>query len=140
MIKELFGWLIAVCRRWAVGCSYDSKTDRARYGLSIICNLYLMGIVINVSVFITPVFFELVPGSILVVLYFITFILPLVFLKRVYPNDVAEFYIQRYQARDISHNTNQQLLALLFCLMGFFTMFGQLRRTPIVTTKKEADL
>jgi succinate dehydrogenase hydrophobic anchor subunit len=124
MIKELFGWLIAVCRRWAVGCSYDSKTDRARYGLSIICTFYVLGVIVNPAVYFETMMPSWLTEEVAGVVIIFLFIAPLYMLKRVYPNDVAELYINKYKARDQLHSAKQHLLAFLFCFGGWFTLAG----------------
>lgn len=125
MVKELFGWLIAVCRRWALGSSYDNKTSRARYGVALVCGAYILGVTIN------PVFYfglnipewvltdGVVEGGIIA-----SFVAPMLILRRVFKKNIADHYIQKYEAKSLAQNVKQQSIAFFFCFGGWFTLFG----------------
>jgi hypothetical protein len=130
MIKGIFGWLIAVCRRWAVGSSYKNKTSRAKCGLSLICSLYIMGSLLNIVLMIEPEFPSWMPYELFMVLIVAIWVAPLILLVRIYPNSTSEIYIKKYHPKGMAQNIKQQLLAFAFCLGGFFIMFGPLLIYP----------
>ncbi|MCW8108277.1 hypothetical protein OPS25_07195 [Alteromonas ponticola] len=124
MIKEFFGWLIAICRRWAVGSSYKNKTSRARWGLSLICSAYVLGIMLNLVFLFEPKVPKSLPKEVFSVLLIAIFIVPLLILNKTYPPEVADVYITKYTPQNLAQNVKQQLLALAFCIGGWLVLFG----------------
>lgn len=127
MIKEIFGWLIAVCRRWAIGSSHRNKTSRAIYGLSIICWLYMLGLAFHGLALVEPEFdlpSWMDSDSALATAVILLFVIPLTILKKVFKDNIVDAYIEKYKPKDLSHNTKQQLFAFLFCLVGWLMLFG----------------
>jgi len=126
-MKELFGWLIAVCRRWALGSSYDVKTSRAIYGISLVCAFYIFGICLNIIMFgggkYLNQYFDNWDQYLAPAIIFKGF-LPLIILKKIFYTDTVEYYIHKYEASDLKQNVRQQLLALIFVIGAWFIFFG----------------
>jgi hypothetical protein len=133
MMKEMFGWLIAVMRRWAMGCSDENKTARAIYGISVLCGLYITGFILNSLMFSDTDIPKWLPSWIITLLVTIFILLPLIIpltvlltLLRTYPKEVVEIYIKKYEPRDVSHCIKQHLVALLFFILSFLVMHGKI--------------
>lgn len=124
MIKEFFGWLIAVCRRWAIGSNNDNKTSRAKWGLSLICSLYIMGALLNAVFMIEPEFPSWMSYELFMVLIVVIWIAPLIVLLRVYPKNITDAYIKKYEPKNFKQNVQQQFLVLSFCIGGWLVLFG----------------
>jgi hypothetical protein len=125
MIKDFFGWLIAVSRIWAFGSTYENKTNRAIYGLSMTLSFYIIGLVVNSAFYFEPnvprlILSDGLVGGGLV----LSFILPLLILKRIFTKEVTEFYVQKYSAENNKPDYRQHFLAFLFNFAGWFTLAG----------------
>ncbi|CAH9068521.1 hypothetical protein PSECIP111951_04180 [Pseudoalteromonas holothuriae] len=123
-MKDTFGWLISVCRRWALGSSYNNKTSRAKLGLSLICALYMLGAAINLILFIEPMILKSIPKELLSILLIILICSPALVLFKLYPPEVVDAYVEKYKPKCFYDDIKQQLLALLFCLGGWLALFG----------------
>jgi hypothetical protein len=123
MTKDFFGWLIATCRLWAAGSSYDNKTSRAKYGLSLVCGFYIIGFTFNSALLIEVEGFsgvrEVMYGVIIT-----SYLLPLFLLKKFYTKESIERYIGMYEQLDKAGKAKRQLVAVLFCFIGWFVLAG----------------
>lgn len=123
MIKEMFGWLIAVCRRWALGSNEKNKTSRAKLGVSLIISAYLFGGLLQMVFFFEPEIPDFIPREFVSALLIAIFIVPLVAIHRVFKGDKTEIYIKKYKPLNTKENVKQQFLAFTFCILGWAILF-----------------
>jgi len=123
MAKGFFGLLIATCRQWAAGSSYNNKTSRAKYGLSLVCGFYIIGIAFNFALLIEveriSLFREVMYGVVIT-----SYLLPLLLLNKLYPKESIDYYINMYEHLDKAGRMKKQLVAILFCFTGWFVLAG----------------